>query len=133
MKVQTLKNNWIQEQYQKIKMVVSNDFSDEEIYSLLEEKWNNRREPKNVLMMDKFLNSNYIFTAYGVLYKQPTEHTSIFNDVIWDVIKQRGQIRKYIKQQREARGEEFMIKEFTRWNSKQKNRKIVVNAAYGVI
>ena len=26
-----------------------------------------------------------------------------------------------------------MINEFTRYNSKQKNRKIVVNAAYGVI
>jgi len=30
-------------------------------------------------------------------------------------------------------GEDFMLNEFTRYNSKQKNRKIVVNAAYGVI
>jgi len=84
-------------------------------------------------MMDRFLNSNYIMSAYGTLYKQPTEHVSIFNDVIWDVIGERKSIRKFIAKQRAEIGEDFMLNEFTRYNSKQKNRKIVVNAAYGVI
>lgn len=83
--------------------------------------------------MNRFLNSNYIMSAYGVMYKQPTEHVSIFNDVIWNVIKERKDIRKFIAQQRKENGEQFMINQFTRYNSKQKNRKVVVNAAYGVI
>jgi hypothetical protein len=84
-------------------------------------------------LMDRFLNSNYILSAYGVLYKQPTEHVSIFNDVMWDVIGERKDIRKFIAKQIKEVGEDFMINQFTRYNSKQKNRKIVVNAAYGVI
>jgi hypothetical protein len=84
-------------------------------------------------MMDRFLNSNYILSSYGVLYKQPTEHVSIFNEVLWDVIKERKDIRRFIAKMRKEQGEEFMAKQFTRYNSKQKTRKTVVNAAYGVI
>lgn len=84
-------------------------------------------------MMDKFLNSNYVFSAYGVLYKQPTEHKSIFNDVLWEVIGERKEIRKYIAERRKKDGDVFMANEFVRYDSRQKNRKIVVNAAYGVI
>lgn len=147
MSVKTLKDYWIKEQYGKIKLVLGNDFSDDEIYKTLEEEWNKRKEPKYVYamtkdsistttvesMMDRFLNSNYIFSGYGVLYKQPTEHVSIFNKVIWDVIGERKNIRSFIAKQRKEKGEEFMLNEFTRYDSKQKSRKIVVNAAYGVI
>lgn len=145
--VQTFKDKWIAEQYDKIKTVVGDDFSDEKIIDLLNKNWNKRKEPANTFMltkdsvststvesmMDRFLNSNYIMSAYGVLYKQPTEHVSIFNDVMWEVIKERKDIRKFIAKQKKEHGEEFMLSQFTRWNSKQKNRKIVVNAAYGVI
>lgn len=145
--VQTFKDKWIQEQYEKIKAVVGDDFNDERIMELLNKSWAKRKEPEHTFMltkdsvststvesmMDRFLNSNYIMSAYGVMYKQPTEHTSIFNDVMWTVIKERKDIRKFIAKQKKELGEEFMLNQFTRWNSKQKNRKIVVNAAYGVI
>lgn len=147
MQVQTFKEKWITEQYNKIKAVVGNDFSDDLIYDLLKKHWDQRKEPEHTFMLtkdsvstasvesmiDRFLNSNYILSAYGVLYKQPTEHVSIFNDVIWKVIKERKDIRKFIAKQKKEVGEEFMLNQFTRYNSKQKNRKIVVNAAYGVI
>jgi hypothetical protein len=117
------------------------------IRDLLKKHWDKRKEPAHTFMLtkdsvstssvesmiDRFLNSNYILSAYGVMYKQPTEHVSIFNDVIWKVIKERKDIRKFIAKQRKEVGEDFMLNQFTRYNSKQKNRKIVVNAAYGVI
>ena len=147
MTVKTLKSKWFAEQYDKIKAVVGNDFSDELINSLLKRHWDNRKEPDHTFMLtkdsvstssvesmiDRFLNSNYILSAYGVMYKQPAEHVSIFSDVLWKVIKERNDIRKFIAKQRAEVGEDFMLNQFTRYNSKQKNRKIVVNAAYGVI
>lgn len=36
--VKTLKNEWMNEQFDKIKTVVGNDFSDERIKNLLEKK-----------------------------------------------------------------------------------------------